>query len=107
MPQRSLRLGRAAYLSERMWQKVALCLGERVFRFHPVGRDDAREGNRSASQFWFRAPSEVKRLREPALWAGGRLDTASARSSPARLALMPCAQASNVQYIGRPTATRV
>ena len=59
--------------------------------FHPVtGVTRAREPGRILVLVpW---PHGVKRLREPALQVGGRLGTASARSSPARLALMPCAE---------------
>jgi len=80
-----------------MGQTLALCPRQKIVRFHPVGRDDAREGNLGASWFGSVTPVGVKRLQEPALWAGGRLGTASARSIPARLARLPCAKASDVR----------
>src|ERR1700738_4698727 len=63
-------------------------------------RDDAREGTGAHLGSGSVTPIGVKRLQEPALQAGGRLGTASARSIPARLARLPCAKASDVRYIG-------
>jgi hypothetical protein len=106
MPQRNAAAEISCAFEGTHGRSVALCLGEKEFRFHPGGGTmRAREPGRILVGSV--APCGVKRLQEPALQAGGRMGTASARSSLTRLALMPCAEAPDVRHIVHPSPTRV